>query len=231
MGYGRRKTGKGKKGYRRRRAYRKRRGATTMVSSLAPIADRYVTKLRYVEGNSLTYTASTEYNSYQYRLNSIYDPNYTGVGHQPLGHDELATLYNRYRVVGCSYKVVMTNRSTTYEGEVSVQLRPNMILSTLFSTVQEGPYSQTRTLCNANAGGSVCTIRGYIPISKIRGVVKNVVKSDDTYQAQFGANPSITPALNIYVRNQNTTANCDFAWRIYLTYHVICYDRKDLGQS
>lgn len=42
---------------------------------------------------------------YSFRLNSVFDPNVTGVGHQPRGHDQWATLYRRYLVHGCKYKI------------------------------------------------------------------------------------------------------------------------------
>ena len=35
----------------------------------------------------------------QFRINSIFDPNYTDSGHQPMGRDLLATVYNFYRVL------------------------------------------------------------------------------------------------------------------------------------
>ena len=35
----------------------------------------------------------------QFRINSIFDPNYTDGGHQPMGRDLLATVYNYYRVL------------------------------------------------------------------------------------------------------------------------------------
>lgn len=35
----------------------------------------------------------------QFRINSIFDPNYTDTGHQPMGRDLLATIYNYYRVL------------------------------------------------------------------------------------------------------------------------------------
>lgn len=34
------------------------------------------------------------------RVNSLWDPDYTGTGHQPLGRDELAARYKSYRVDG-----------------------------------------------------------------------------------------------------------------------------------
>ena len=41
----------------------------------------------------------------QFRINSLYDPNYTDVGHQPLGRDLLAAMYNHYRVLKTDFVV------------------------------------------------------------------------------------------------------------------------------
>lgn len=46
-----------------------------------------------------------------FRANSIFDPDFTGVGHQPMGHDTWATLYEHYTVVGA--KITCTFYSTT----------------------------------------------------------------------------------------------------------------------
>lgn len=39
----------------------------------------------------------------QFRPNSIYDPNYSDVGHQPLGRDLLAAIYQHYRVLKAEF--------------------------------------------------------------------------------------------------------------------------------
>lgn len=46
-----------------------------------------------------------------FRANDLYDPDYTGVGHQPYGFDQLMTLYSHYTVLGSKIKVVFMNAS------------------------------------------------------------------------------------------------------------------------
>jgi hypothetical protein len=41
----------------------------------------------------------------------MYDPNYTGTGHQPLGFDEMANLYNHYTVLKASICLSVINNS------------------------------------------------------------------------------------------------------------------------
>ena len=42
---------------------------------------------------------------YQFALNSVYDPDQSGVGHQPRGHDQWSTMYKRYCVIGAKVLV------------------------------------------------------------------------------------------------------------------------------
>ncbi len=43
--------------------------------------------------------------SHVYRAASIFDPDQTAAGHQPLNRDEYALFYNNYRVLTCKIKV------------------------------------------------------------------------------------------------------------------------------
>jgi len=69
--------------------------------------------LRYVE-NFTTSIATTVGSQQTMNLNSLFDPNRTGTGHQPYGYDTIATLYNRYRVISTRYKIVLGSRNDTY---------------------------------------------------------------------------------------------------------------------
>lgn len=50
---------------------------------------------------------------YVYTTNGLYDPNTTGIGHQPTGFDQLMALYNEYVVIGSTIKVSFTNSDET----------------------------------------------------------------------------------------------------------------------
>uniref|UniRef100_UPI004047FF53 hypothetical protein n=1 Tax=Aliarcobacter sp. TaxID=2321116 RepID=UPI004047FF53 len=226
---------KSRKTYKKRpfkRTYRKKRGIPNSVrSQTAPLPDRYFTKLRYSELAGATYSqAAGSPATYQFRINSIYDPNYTGTGHQPLGHDELGALYNRYRVYGMRYKITFINRSTSYQAECALQLRPNVSAHTSMDTVFEAPYSK-KCIVGIEGGSSIKVLKGYASVAKIRGVSKKTVSADDTYQAQVGANPSVEPILTIYVRNNDATVDLFMAFRVELEYFVCFFDRKILNQS
>jgi len=81
------------------RAKRRFKRATTTVARNRFINDRTIVKLRYVE--SLALDAGIGTHAYHtWRVNSIYDPNFSGPGHQPMGHDFYTQAYERYTVLG-----------------------------------------------------------------------------------------------------------------------------------
>ncbi|WP_218254000.1 hypothetical protein, partial [Candidatus Magnetobacterium casense] len=86
---------------RKRFARRPKRTTVNVNRALAPIAQRYITKMKYsdvISGGAL-------FGDVHMNLNSLFDPNRSGIGHQPYGFDQLATLYNRYRVISCGYRI------------------------------------------------------------------------------------------------------------------------------
>lgn len=66
--------------------------------------------MRYNDQNNLTSTLGA-LGQFVFSANSIFDPSTTGTGHQPMGHDTWATLYNHYVVLGSRIivKIIPTN--------------------------------------------------------------------------------------------------------------------------
>jgi len=103
--------------YRKRTTYRRRRPAYT-AKKLKKYVKKYkrnykriprgvstqsniprMQKLRYVDDISLTISAGAPA-YHQFRANSIFDPDYSGTGHQPMRFDEMAKFYADYVVIG-----------------------------------------------------------------------------------------------------------------------------------
>lgn len=84
--------------------------------------DRLRTKLHYCDVVQLTASAGSP-GIWQFRLNSLYDPDLTGVGHQPQWYDQLSAVYQYYQVLGA---------------KITVTFIPNQIADT--ETNDKGPY-------------------------------------------------------------------------------------------
>lgn len=99
----------------RRRSYRKRRSRfrtsrrrrTRRIRAVNP-RTRLV-KLKYAEYFTLDVGVGGLGLGHAFRLNSLYDPNFSGTGHQPMGYDELATYYKNTMVIGAKVTLRMYN--------------------------------------------------------------------------------------------------------------------------
>ena len=212
-----------------KKTYR-RRGTkvSRVVSTGSPIPDRYFTKLKYSQLTALSFGASGNPASTSIGINNLFAP--LSGGHQPLGYDELSALYTKYRVYGMKYKLYMVNRETAYQLEVAIQSRPDTNTHTNMDTICESPYS-SKMILPVEGGGSIRVFRGFASVAKICGVNKNVVKSDDEYDAVTSGGPTVTPMLTIYMQNQNTDTAGTCAIRIELEYFCEFFGRKILTQS
>lgn len=67
-----------------------------------------IIELPYAQYSVGTLAAATVSDFQQYKINSTYDPDLTGIGVQPLGRDTWAGIYNYYKVLEAHIKVTIT---------------------------------------------------------------------------------------------------------------------------
>lgn len=101
-----------KRGRKAKRKFYGRKGKYANFMRYRPYGfmDQYFCKLKYCE--QIPFTTGTGAD-YRFSLNNISDPNVTGVGHQPMYHDQLEGIFNHYRVYAAKYKITLTNLSAT----------------------------------------------------------------------------------------------------------------------
>jgi len=215
----------------RRYTRRRKTRTTAVVSRTVGFPDRIFTTLNYSELFALTYGGAGVPRVHQFMINNLYDPNFTGTGHQPLCHDQYAQFYLRYRVYGMRYKITFTNQETASYYDIAVQKRPNTSAPSLMEDFLESPYVQRGTLDVKGSGGAIRTMSGYASVAKLRGLSKKQVTYDEDLSALIGVSPTQTPSLNIIISNQNTLGTGSVNIRVQLTFYVCFYDRKFLTQS
>lgn len=78
-----------------------------------PFGKQFYTKLRYNEAHTFGSSSTANFASnYKMCLNSCFDPNDSGVGHQPMGFDQLMSIYEKYTVVGAKITVCFVGDTT-----------------------------------------------------------------------------------------------------------------------
>lgn len=219
-----------KKVYRKKKRAQRRKkrssGAPVVINrGISPLAQSFWTKLKYVQRQAFTVPVSGTWD-YLWRLNSIFDPDRTGTGHQPYGHDTLNTMYNRYRVWKVDYVI-------TYPPNISGALQTAYVNcengETSYTSVDQNlilEYPRTfRRPCNLD---SPTIIKGSINLAKLTGASKQEYIIDDRYQSQYGNNPTELLTLHTgIIGGTNATGIVD----VMLIYHVESFDPVLLPQS
>jgi hypothetical protein len=205
---------------------RKRRPHALVNRALHPIPQRYITKMKYHENVLVPVTG------YAFNLNSIWDPNRTGIGHQPYGFDTLATLYNRYRVISCGWRVCVNAVPGTANNCLGVIPSNEVLTFATMSELRENP--RARYVTQSSGGGIVwCSGKTYIP--SLVGRNKAQYMADDRYQASTTSSPNELAVLNCLTSTVSNTADGETPTAQYLQvlleYTVEFFDIKNLAQS
>lgn len=195
----------------------------TVNRSLNPIPQRYITKLKY----ATTTTLSSLITSWRYNLNSLYDPDRTGGGHQPYGFDQLAGLYNRYRVIGCHYRIECYNTGGTIVKLVAVPSNEEFYPSDAQHAIET---SRARYIVQA-PGASVQQLQGYVSIPSLVGRTKSQYMADDRFQSDVGSSPLELAILNLYNADITGVAQDGSRIAITLEYTAEFFDIKTQSQS
>jgi len=185
------------------------------------------TKLKYCD-NVTASSAGGDY-TYVLRLNSIYDFDYTGVGHQPMGHDELAQLYDSYRVTGVRWLIkavcIDANNATPMRCSAWV----NNVTTNAASQSEAEEQSGARNTLALWGGRSQASLTGYTNIAHELGLTPAQAESDDNSLALFNATPA--SIIYLHLRFQTGIATFGVNFQIYATIDVECKDPKRLVQS
>jgi hypothetical protein len=199
----------------------------TAFSGLYPIAPRLRTRLRYTDTFTVTTSAGPGIGNAVFNLNGLFDPDSTGAGHQPMGFDQLASLYNRYRVYKTWWTVrVLPVASTATPYHLAIVPTNSTTVFTNFSTAAEQTYSKT-SIFNSY---TIAEHTGSIEIAKLNGKTPEAYMSDDTTQAQVTANPSEAFGLHCLVYEPAGTG-VGFRYEINLIFDCEFSDPIPLAQS
>lgn len=200
------------------------------------VAQRFRTKLRYAEWVLLTVPSNvTTSVNQQYNLNSIFAPSTSPSSHQPLGRDQLALLYSKYRVHNVAYVVEAFCTSTTYSTGgffpvcMSVQQRNDATaLTQSLETIMEQPFTTSKWMSTVNA----TKISGKASLATLCGMTKSEYEGEDGTLAVMGATPTEAQVLNVAFTNSSTgPAGTTVNFRIMIEYDVECFDPIVLGTS
>jgi len=189
---------------------------------------RIVRRLRYNDTVAVSSTTGAV-GTYVLRANDLYDPDFTGTGHQPLGFDQLMLFYNHFTVTKA--KLVCTFESTTAcPVHVSLRVDGDSTAITTPSRLIELGGNVLLGLEQKAVSGSTRTAEIQADIGRLQGVSQGAITSDPSLQGSSGASPVECSYFHISVWNDNSVSgsvNCQFI----LEQEAVFMEPRDLTQS
>jgi len=200
----------------------------SLTSGIArPFPERTVAKLIYCESVQVA-DAIQPMRNYFFSCNNIYDPNNTGGGHQPYGHDTYGTIYNHYTVVKSKITFMIAQntavlQSMTFGGTITDDASGSLG----FDNWLERPGVKSKQLQH-NAGP------GMMPLTLYWDRAKRFPRDDTTYSlsAPMGASPAEQEYFEIDWQTASSGLATGLVYvNVKIEYTVEFYELKDLGGS
>lgn len=215
---------------RRRPRRRKRTDRASMMLIRQPVmTDQLLVKLRYKA--SITITSTGNYVQHVFRGNSIFDPDESGVGVQPMGHDEYNTLFSSYQVQGCSLSLLgQFNGPDPAAGCRVVVYYSNESQSPATGMFQAQERARSKSRLLPPDPSKQFRIKSYVSSKRALMINSGFSATEQFSGSLFGDNPLQTWRWNIglaSVGSESTTIIFD----VHLVYYVRMYNRKTLIRS
>lgn len=169
--------------------------------------------LKLVYSDYRVLAAAGSQTEYVYRLNSIFDPDFTGVGGQPDGYDLWSPMYAQYRVVACDVEVM----AAALAGSALVSMAPSASSGSFLSAEELAGFAHARSSV-ANLSGQVAKLKYRYRMSALGGLGDASLLSESDWAAAIGGNPNQTQYLHVAAETSGTTDSV-MVWT-KLTYYV-----------
>lgn len=175
------------------------------------------TSLRYAQQGSITSTIGGIGNAV-FSCNSLFDPDRTGVGHQPLYYDQLTPIYNHYTVVSSRIWIEFHNPSTTATGLVGVVVDDDATGSASLSTRQEQNSAKSGFIAPL-AGHSYRTFEAEWDSLSVLGIDPF---TDGSNKTATGSNPTEESFFHLFFATINPAGGTEaLIYNVVIEYNCI----------
>lgn len=208
----------------------KRKGYRRLVSNYVPsgMPTTRIGKLKYAQVMSVTSTTGIM-GEQRFSANNIFDPDVTGTGHQPMGHDQWAALFNHYVVLGSKITVNFCDAdASTTPTHVGLYLSDGKTLSYTSGYEYIEARKGTYRLIVPNEGKNHRMVNRFS--AKRFFNVKDVKDNLNRFGAASGASPTEQAYYHIWVQTLDTTSNT-IRCVVEIEYIVLYSEPKDLAGS
>lgn len=183
-------------------------------------------RLRYSTNITLTATSGIPA-AYLFATNGLFDPDVTGVGHQPMGFDQIMLSYNHYCVFNS--RIVATFKNTSANSPtVAIRLDANNSALTDITQIIEYGALQMEPLEAKNSYGANITLSSSVNIRKIQG--SRFIQDDPDLRGGLSSNPVELTYFHIMLWDA-TSATSTCAVDIQMEFDALFAEPRDLSTS
>jgi len=209
----------------RRRKSRKRGIPRGLFAKTTKMAFRYVDTIGINPGITNTVANHT------FRANGMYDPDFTGVGHQPYGFDQYMAFYQHYTVIGAKITATFMPDASTIGGQcyAGVSITPGSAMGiTDINTLTERRSNRSGIATPLTTKPLV--IRRGLNLSKYFG---QKVLQEDNNAGTASANPVELAYFQVYAgtNNNGVIDPTNIQVRVQIDYLAVLHEPKIIGGS
>jgi hypothetical protein len=183
-------------------------------------------KLVYVDHFNVTGASGTLENR-QFRLNSLFDPDYTATGHQPLAFDQWAAFYNHYCVHSARFEVQANNSGSSGTLTGIYVSDDQAVPTSLLSMMELGAEVQ---MSNTYSGSLPSVHKGVLDVAKFFNRDKRAITTDYSLRAAVTANPTEIVFLNVCAQNFSLASHAT-QFLVRIEFDATFMEPKDLPAS
>lgn len=181
-----------------------------------------VVRLKYCDQYLITALAGSMA-SHEWRANSIFDPDFSGGGHQPMFRDVYAGIYNKYRVLSSK----ITVKAVPFPDEshcIVLYLDDQTGLPATLSAVREQNMAKSEAIVQPQGKNNILSLT--YSAKKVFGK-----DNDDETLASMGTNPANQQMFSIAAQNLNNSVGTNCQLVVQIEYWVQLSDLKEQVQN
>lgn len=164
---------------------------------------------------------------YQFRANSMFDPNFTGTGHQPYLFDQMAAVYNHFFVISSKITITVSHNATTNTAaSACVYLNDDTTVTPTYYGLFEQSKCRFTTLPlgNVDPHKLTCTYSA-------RKIFGPSTLANISLKGNAAADCSESSVFSLCIFPQNVSSTQSYNCTALIEYVAEWVELKDVGQS